>query len=78
MELLVAAGAPAGLADENGITPLMEAARHGHLEAVQLLLRLGVSTGKRDHSGHTALDLAARAGHDAVANLLHNAPATTR
>lgn len=49
------------LADSTGFTPLMGAARNGHVHTIHLLLSLGVSINSQDANGMTAL-------HWAVAN----------
>jgi ankyrin repeat protein len=78
MRETLALGARPGLADENGITPLMWAARHGQRRSADLLIAL-CDTSARDKHGMTALLHACQAtsvpcvealahlpGHDAV------------
>lgn len=47
-------------------TPLMLAAAHGHLRAVQYLVASGVHVNGRRHTGETALFVAASLGHLAI------------
>lgn len=61
--------------DEQGDTPLIEAARAGHDEVVQALLVAKADTSAKNDSGETALALAARGGHDEVVRLLRQAGA---
>eukprot|EP00741_Cyanophora_paradoxa_P018032 tig00021037_g17412.t1 len=56
--------------DKNGRTPLMEAARCNHVEAVRLLKNLGVDLNDVNAIGMTALMDAAAAGHDDVLEVL--------
>ncbi|ORX57512.1 ankyrin [Hesseltinella vesiculosa] len=51
-------------------TPLMHAARHNHLDAVQCLLELGADTSLLDKLGRSAKDIALLWQHHAVAQLL--------
>ncbi|CAL4137312.1 unnamed protein product, partial [Meganyctiphanes norvegica] len=46
-----------------GWTPLMQAARHGHLQVLQLLLNMGAAIDKQNKLGMTALHLASVSGH---------------
>ena len=41
-----------------GMTPLMEAARYGHVQGARLLLELRASVELRNAKGETALDIA--------------------
>ncbi|MES9848346.1 MAG: ankyrin repeat domain-containing protein, partial [Candidatus Thiodiazotropha sp.] len=58
------------LADTDGITPLMEAARKGSEPMVKLLLKHGANKMNKDNEGHTALDIAKKKKHVEVAGLL--------
>ena len=46
--------------DKKGNTPLIAAARGGHLEVVRLLLKNGATPGHANQAGRTALQLARR------------------
>ena len=71
VDLLLARGANANLADERGTTPLILAAEMGFLEAVESLLVHRADPNLRDGNGLTALDVAEEHGsHDIVASLL--------
>lgn len=62
--------------DEQGDTPLIEAARAGHDEVVQALLVAKADTSLKNDEGQTALAVAALGGHDEVVRLLKQAGAT--
>ncbi|XP_064478891.1 pre-mRNA splicing regulator USH1G-like [Ornithodoros turicata] len=49
--------------DEDGMTPTIWAAYHGHLDALRLLVGRGGDPDKCDHYGNTALHCAAANGH---------------
>ena len=61
--------------DENGFTPLMAAALHGHVEAVRALIAGGAHV-DRAHMGKTALHAAALADRAEIARELLNAGAS--
>ena len=61
-----------------GWTPLMSAAKHGHVSIVQLLAQASADMNAADHYGNTPLVLASRDGHDAVVSYLLNAGASTQ
>lgn len=53
--------------DENGLTLLIAAARHGHIVAVRHLVKLNALMNSVDGSGQTALIAAIRNGHHKIA-----------
>ncbi len=59
---------------QDGRTPLMLAAEHGQMEAVEMLLSIGSNRLTMDLEGRTAAELARAAGHDEVAARLEGAP----
>ena len=68
---LLAAGSDVNERDEDGFTPLLEAARIGHAEVCQLLLERGkADTEETTPHGNTALNLAASNGHASTVVLL--------
>ncbi len=58
LKVLLDAGAPPGVGDEFGLTPLMLAASEGDASKVQLLLERGAAVDARSRQGLTALSLA--------------------
>lgn len=67
---LLAKKADVNLANLDGDTALILAARRGHFEIVQRLLVKGAHPGERNACGESALSAAREAGHDEVAQLL--------
>ena len=61
--------------DEQGDTPLIEAARLGHDDVVQALLVARADPGVKNDGGQTALAVAAQGGHDEIVRLLRQAGA---
>src|SRR5687768_4113513 len=61
--------------DEQGNTPLIEAARFGHNEVVTALLVAKADVNAKNAQGKTALMLAAEGGHDQTARTLTQAGA---
>jgi ankyrin repeat protein len=59
--------------DENGNTPLIEAARFGHDEVVTALIIAKADINVRNNEGKTALMLAAEGGHDETVRRLTEA-----
>lgn len=61
--------------DENGNTPLIEAARFGHDEVVRALLIAKAEVNAKNNEGKTALMLASEGGHDETVRALTQAGA---
>lgn len=70
VRMLIDAGADVNARNEDGITPLMNAAWFGCRESVKELLRLGADASLRDSKGRSALDLAVDRGHTEIRELL--------
>lgn len=64
--------------DENGNTPLIEAARMGHDDVVQVLLIAKANPNIKNKAGKTALMLASEGGHEESVALLTQAGTTNR
>jgi ankyrin repeat protein len=73
--LLAARDTDVNATDENGDTPLIEAARLGHDDIARALLAAGADYKLRDRSGKTPLMLAVLGGHDEVVHVLKDAGA---
>lgn len=74
--LLLKYGADPNVADQYGCTPLMDAARYGHVEVLRILLAGGADIDQRSTmSNRTALTMALDAGHQQTAALLREAGA---
>lgn len=58
--------------DNEGMTPLMRAARKGAFDNVKTLCAYGASLILRDHDGSTALDLARSAKHQFIVKYLES------
>jgi len=69
-ESLIAAGADINAVQQDGVTPLMEAAAIGQAELVRLLLDRGADPSARDGKDRVAADFARTAGHQAIVELL--------
>jgi ankyrin repeat protein len=54
----------------NGYTPLMIAAKNGHIDIVDLMINTGVDVNTQASDGKTALFLAAQNGHSNVVRRL--------
>ncbi len=72
-DTLLHAGASPDLAAEDGVTPLMAAARTGAGETAARLLDAGAKVNRRNDAGETALMLAAAHGQAALVDRLLNA-----
>lgn len=72
---LAAPGADVNVRDENGATPLIEAARGGHDDVVQALLVARADVKVKDNQGKTALIYASEGGHNEIVKLLRQAGA---
>ena len=58
------------MADENGFSPLMQAAWHGQQECLRVLLQHGANVSLRNNAGCTATHFAAAQGHVACLEVL--------
>jgi hypothetical protein len=63
-------GANVNTRDEDGLTPLHNAAANGHLDVVKLLLEKGADPAIRSNGGWTPLDIARALGHAEVVKVL--------
>lgn len=70
VRVLLDAGADINARDEGGVTPLMNAAWFGCMNAARELLQRGADPQLRDDKDRSARDLALERGHTAVAALL--------
>ncbi|XP_038136427.1 cortactin-binding protein 2 isoform X1 [Cyprinodon tularosa] len=75
VKLLLSAGLPADISDENGFTPLHFAAAHGHTSCVEVLLASRAAVDPVASEGQTPLFLACEAGRLDCAQALLNAGA---
>ncbi len=73
LRLMLDTAAMVDAQDLHGLTPLMGAARNGHVEAVRLLLQHHADPRKNDYAGHNAVDWAG--DHAAIAKALNVAAA---
>ena len=81
VELLMNCGAKLGVQENDGVSPLVHAAFHGHADVVRLLLQKGADVDECDTRslGHyTALAWAAYHGHDEAAKALLQSGADTQ
>ena|SRR5258705_8633357 len=67
---LLKLGADPNFPENNGITPLMEAASGGSVPMIELLLRYGARWDSRDHFGDTAIDYARNQKHKSAVHFL--------
>ncbi|XP_005089620.1 ankyrin repeat and KH domain-containing protein mask isoform X2 [Aplysia californica] len=58
------------LANDDGITPVHQAASEGHVQCLKMLLEVGARLDKQDCRGNTPLDLAKLWGHRKCARIL--------
>jgi hypothetical protein len=70
VRMLIDAGADANARNEDGITPLMNAAWFGCCDSVKELLRHGADSSMCDTKGRTARDLARERGHKDIEEIL--------
>ena len=69
---LIEAGSDVNTKNFFGFTPLMSAARKGHMGLVQYLLSVGADWTLQDEHGDTALLIAAQSGYPNICNILQN------
>ena len=67
---LIEAGADSNAQNEDGVTPLMNAAWYGCRDSVEELLRCGADSSVCDPKGRSARELAAERGHVDIEDLL--------
>ena len=67
---LIEAGADVNAVQQDGVTPLHEAAHIGRADLVRLLLDRGADPTAKDGQGRTAADFARERGHTAVLDVL--------
>ena len=72
---LLEAGAEKDAADSSGLTALMKASAHGHVEVVRLLLAAGANKDLAECRARTALIVASECGSVQVVQLLLQAGA---
>jgi hypothetical protein len=70
VNLLIDEGADPNASNQDGITPLMNAAWFGCSDAVRELLRRGADGSRKDNKGRTAQSMALERGHHEVAEML--------
>lgn len=77
VKLLLDSGADLETTDDNGNTPLIWAATHGHVDSIRVLLDRGADHTARNNSDKTPLSIATQKGHSIVARqlLMHGADA---
>ena len=68
-------GLPADVQDEDGNTPLMLAAYHGHAETVRVLVERGADVDRRNHRDQSPVAGAVFKGEDEVVRVLVDAGA---
>lgn len=68
--LLIRAGAPVNIQDEEGMTPLHHAAHNGYAECAEVLLKAGADANATNAAGQTARDLAVAGGQTRIAEVL--------
>ena len=54
----LAAGTDVNAKNDDGVTPLIQAAYRGHKEIAELLIKKGANVNAKDHNGETPLDVA--------------------
>ena len=72
VKCLIEAGSDVNTKNFFGFTPLMSAARRGHIGLVQYLLSVGADWTLQDEHGDTALLIAAKSGYPNICNILQN------
>ena len=72
-QMLIKAGADVNAASDNGTTPLIAAARGGHMQIVKALLAAKADVAKATENGETAVDVALKNKNTDIADLLRQA-----
>jgi len=67
---LLEKGADHSVANDDGITPVHQAASEGHVQCMKMLLQVGARLDKQDCRGNTPLDLSKLWGHRKCARIL--------
>lgn len=70
VKMLLDAGAKGDVATPLGITPLMQAAWFGCIDAAKVFMNAKVRQDLRDSQGKSAKDIATQRGHESIARLL--------
>jgi ankyrin repeat protein len=70
---LLAFGADPNLADNRGVTALMEAAVHGSEESVRMLIAAGADLALKDAAGNTIVDRVKKIDNPKLLSLLEKA-----
>ncbi|KAK2167329.1 hypothetical protein LSH36_29g01014 [Paralvinella palmiformis] len=70
LSFLLEKGADPSVANDDGITPMHQAASEGHVQCLKALIEVGALPNGVDYRGHTPIDLAKLWGHRKCARLL--------
>ena len=73
--MLLNAGADASVVDDQGMKPLMGAAKEGHIEIMAALIKADADVNAKDANGRTALTWASMSNSPATSRVLLDAGA---